>query len=131
MPGVEHPVALGRPLHERVFRLDGRNRLDRVSAADRVRAGFRQAEMQNLARLDQVLDGAGDILDRHRRIHGDLAAAMGDAAISGAPAPEAGQVRPAIQAWLAAAKKALDRSANREAASYVERTFVLLELVPE
>ena len=34
-------------------------------------------------------------------------------------------------ASLAAAERALDRSANREAASYVERTFSLLELVPE
>jgi hypothetical protein len=33
--------------------------------ADRARGGLRQAEVQHLARLDQVLDGAGDVFDRH------------------------------------------------------------------
>ena len=36
-----------------------------MGAADRLHAGFRQAEVPDLALLDQVLHRAGDILDRH------------------------------------------------------------------
>ena len=91
---------------------------------------FKHALVQNAA-YATLLRG------QRQRIHADIAAAMGDAATSGAPAivahhlTEAGLAGPAIRSWLAAAEAALDRSANREAASYIEKTVALLPQVPE
>ena len=91
---------------------------------------FKHALVQNAA-YATLLRG------QRQRIHADIAAAMGDAATSGAPAivahhlTEAGLAGPAIRSWLVAAEAALDRAANREAASYIERTFVLLPQAPE
>ena len=39
-----------------------------MRAADRLHAGFRQAEVLDLAFLDQILHRARDILDRHVRV---------------------------------------------------------------
>ena len=39
-----------------------------MGAADRLGAGFRQAEMPHFAFLDQLFHRAGDVLDRHLRI---------------------------------------------------------------
>jgi hypothetical protein len=39
-----------------------------VGAADSVRPGFGQAEVANLPGLDELLDGAGDVIDRHVRV---------------------------------------------------------------
>ena len=48
--------------------LHRRHRLDRVGPSDRVCGGFGQAEVLHFALLDQILDGSGDILDRHIRV---------------------------------------------------------------
>ena len=48
-----------------VFALQRGDRLDGVGAADDVDAGFGQAEVGDLAGVDELLDGAGDVLDRH------------------------------------------------------------------
>jgi hypothetical protein len=45
--------------------LQSGDRLDGVGAADGFSAGFGEAEVLDLAFLDQVLDGAGDIFDGH------------------------------------------------------------------
>jgi hypothetical protein len=39
--------------------------LHRVRAADRLYARLQEAEVAHLALLDQLLDGPGDLLDRH------------------------------------------------------------------
>jgi hypothetical protein len=39
-----------------------------MSSADGLDAGLRQAEMLDLALDDQLLDGAGDVFDRHVEI---------------------------------------------------------------
>ena len=53
---------------QRVFALERGDRLDRVRAADRLHACFGQAEVLDLAFLDQVLHRAGHVFDRHVRI---------------------------------------------------------------
>ena len=45
-----------------------RHRLDGVRAADRLHARLGQTEVSDLAARDQILDRAGDLLDRHGRI---------------------------------------------------------------
>jgi hypothetical protein len=49
--------------------LQRRDWLHRMSAANRLRAGFRQAEVLDLAFVNQRFDYAGDFLDRHVRIN--------------------------------------------------------------
>ena len=61
-------VGFGRTPPEGIFALDGRHRLDRMGAADRLRARLGQAEMLDLAGGDQVPDRARDVLDRHVRV---------------------------------------------------------------
>ena len=56
--------------HHGVFVLNRRDGLHRVRAAERLRARFREAEMQNLPLRDQILDSPRDVLrweprDRH------------------------------------------------------------------
>ena len=53
---------------ERVLALQGRDRLDGVGAADRLHACLGEAEVPDLARLDQLLHGTGHVLDRHLRV---------------------------------------------------------------
>ena len=60
--------ASGLALPQRILALDRRHRLNGVRPADRLRPGLRQSEVLDLACLDQVLDRAGDVLDRHLRI---------------------------------------------------------------
>jgi hypothetical protein len=43
--------------------------MDRMCAADGLGASLRKSEMMDLAFLDQPLDGAGDVLDRHLGVH--------------------------------------------------------------
>ena len=50
---------------QRVFALQRGDRLDGVGATDRLRSGFRQAEMLDLALGDQLAHRPGDVLDRH------------------------------------------------------------------
>ena len=57
--------ASGSPPPQRIFALQRRHRLHGVRAADRLHAGFRHAEMLDLAFSDQVLHRAGHVLDRH------------------------------------------------------------------
>jgi hypothetical protein len=45
-----------------------RDRLHGVRAADRLDAGLREAEVPHLALPDQLLDRAGDVLDRDIRV---------------------------------------------------------------
>ena len=53
---------------QRVLALQRGDRLHGVGAADGAHAGLGQAEVADLARLDEFLDGAGDVLDRHLRV---------------------------------------------------------------
>ena len=53
---------------QRVLALERRHGLDGVGAADRLRAGFGEAEVLDLAFLNQLLHRAGDVFDRHVRI---------------------------------------------------------------
>ena len=60
-----HDLRLGLSPPQRVLALQRRDRLDRVGATDRLDTGFGQTEVPDLAFADQLLDGAGDVLDRH------------------------------------------------------------------
>ena len=53
---------------QRVFALQRRDRLNRVGAPNRPHAGLRQAEVLDLALLNQVLDRPRDLFDRHVRV---------------------------------------------------------------
>ena len=48
---------------EGVLVLEGGDGLDGVGAADGLGAGFGEAEVLNLASVNEVLDGAGDVFD--------------------------------------------------------------------
>ena len=65
---LEDAVGLGGAPPERIFVLNGGDRLHGMGAAERLDARLRQAEVPDLALGDQVVDGAGHILDRHVRI---------------------------------------------------------------
>ena len=65
---LKHPVVLHASFDERVFGLDGGNRLNRVRATNGLRARLRKAEVQHLPGLDQILDGAGHVFDWHGEI---------------------------------------------------------------
>src|SRR5947209_2827140 len=67
LTGRQHVLFRGSP-PQRVFTLDGRNRLDGVSAPDDLRRGFRQSEMLHLACFDELLHRSGHVLDRDVRI---------------------------------------------------------------
>ena len=58
-------LGLGVTGPDRVLALHRGDGLDGMGAADRVRAGLRQSEVADLAGDDEVLDGTGDVLDRH------------------------------------------------------------------
>jgi hypothetical protein len=58
-------ASLGAAPPQAVFALERGHRLHGVGAADGFLGGFGHAEMFHLAGSDQVLDGAGDVLDRH------------------------------------------------------------------
>ena len=60
--------ASGSRHHSEYSLCERRDRLDGVRAADRLHAGLREAEVLDLALADQVLHGAGDVLDRHVRV---------------------------------------------------------------
>ena len=64
--GQDRLLGLAPP--QRVLALQGGDRLDGVGAADRLHAGLGQAEVADLALVDEVLDGAGDVLDRDVRV---------------------------------------------------------------
>jgi len=49
----------------RILTLDCGDRLRRVCATNSVCSGLRKSEVLDLARLNQILDCARDILDRH------------------------------------------------------------------
>ena len=61
-------LRLGSSRPQRVLALQRRHRLDRVRAANRLRAGFRQPEVPDLAFLNQVLHGSRDVFDGHVRV---------------------------------------------------------------
>src|ERR1700730_3655659 len=68
LEGRNHFLLRGsRP--QRVFALEGSERLDCVCATDRLHACFRKAEVLDLTLLDQVLHRAGDVFDRHVRVN--------------------------------------------------------------
>src|SRR6185436_12149351 len=56
------------PPPQRVLALKRGHRLDRVGAADCLHAGLGEAEVLDLALLDQFLDGACDVFDRDVRV---------------------------------------------------------------
>ena len=64
--GQDRLLGLAPP--KRVLALQGRDRLYRVGAADRLHARLGQAEVADLALVDEFLDGAGDLLDRNVRV---------------------------------------------------------------
>lgn len=53
---------------QRVFALQGGDRLDGVGAADGLGPGLAEPEVADLTGLGQLLDGAGDVLDGHLRV---------------------------------------------------------------
>ena len=53
---------------QRVFALEGGDRLNCVCAADGLHARFGKSEVLHLALLDQVLHGSGHVFDRHVRV---------------------------------------------------------------
>ena len=55
----------GRRHHSEYSLCDGGDRLDGVRAADRLHAGFRQAEVLHLPRLNQFLHRSRHVFDRH------------------------------------------------------------------
>ena len=61
-------LLLGTPPPQRVLALHGRHRLDRVRSSDRLGGRLGHAEVLHLAGLDEFLDRAGDVLDRHLRV---------------------------------------------------------------
>ena len=61
-------LGLGVAGPQRVLALHRGDRVHGVGAADRAGAGLGQAEVADLARRDQLADGAGDVLDRHVRV---------------------------------------------------------------
>src|SRR5439155_24459758 len=56
------------PPPQRVLALNRRDRLHRVCAADRLRSRFGEAEVLDLALLNQLLHRPRDVLDGHVRI---------------------------------------------------------------
>src|SRR5271166_457294 len=70
--GLDNAVRLRSARPQRILVLQRGDRLDGVGAPNRLRTGLRQPEMLHLARRDQLLDCAGDILDRHVRINAVL-----------------------------------------------------------
>ena len=60
--------AFGFAPEQGVLALQGGDGLDGVGAADGLRACFGEPEVAHFARVDQLLDGAGDVLDRHLRV---------------------------------------------------------------
>ncbi len=60
----EHLLLRAAP-PQRVLALDGGHRLDGVGTADRLCGGLGQAEVLDLALVDQVFDRAGDLLYGH------------------------------------------------------------------
>ena len=62
-------LRFGRPPPQRVFALEGGDRLDGVRAADRLHPCFGQTEVLDLALSDQVLHRTGHVLDRHVRVN--------------------------------------------------------------
>ena len=68
LAGSQHAVLLDVARPQRVLALEGRNRLDGVRATECPGARLRQSEELHLAFLDQLLHGAGDVLDRDVRV---------------------------------------------------------------
>ena len=62
LTGGEHPL-LGAPPPQGVLALHGGDGLHGVGSTDRSGGRLGHAEVPDLARLDEVLDGAGDVLD--------------------------------------------------------------------
>ena len=58
----------GFALPQRVFGLDRGDGQHGVRASDRLRSGFRQPEVQHLARVDEFLDRTGDLFDGNVRV---------------------------------------------------------------
>src|SRR5579864_4130548 len=63
-------LAIAEP--ERVFALDSGHRLNDVCTADRVRRGFRHAEVLHLALVNEVLHSSRGVFDRSFGIHAVL-----------------------------------------------------------
>jgi len=59
---------LGSPRPQRVFALEGRDRLDGVRATNRLRSCFRKAEVFYFSFPNQVFHRARDVFDRHVRV---------------------------------------------------------------
>ena len=64
----QHAIVFGAALHQGIFCLHGRDRLNGMSLADCAGARLRESEMQHFAFLDEFLNRASNVLDRHVRI---------------------------------------------------------------
>ena len=71
--------------HQRIFELDVGNGVDGVGAADGLGADLGEADVADMARSDEIGDGADGLLDRHRGIEAGRAV---DVDIVGAEAGE-------------------------------------------
>jgi hypothetical protein len=65
-------LLLGLSPPQRIFALEGSDRLNGMGAPDRLHACFGKAEVLDLAFLDQLLHRGGNVFDRHVRINAVL-----------------------------------------------------------
>src|SRR5262249_45296144 len=65
LPERRENSALGLPPPKRIFALQSGDRLNRMGAADSLGAGFGQAEIPDLALLDEISHVTGDHFDRY------------------------------------------------------------------
>ena len=65
LTSFKYAVLFRISFHERVFSLNCRNRLNSMRAADCSCTRLRETEVQNFSLLDEILDRASHIFDRH------------------------------------------------------------------
>ena len=105
----------GRRHHSEYSLCTRRDRLHRVGAADGRGAGLGQAEVLHLARVDQLLDRAGDVLDRHVGVDPVLVEQVDrgrSAAAAARPRRPAGCARAGCRPRRAACRRRIDVEAE-------------------
>ena len=109
---------LGLAPPERVLALQRGDRLDGVRAADRLHARLGEAEVPDLARLDQLLHRAGDVLDRDARVDAVLVEQVDRVG----PEPLQRRVDAALDRLRAAVEPAAVRPSSRSKPNFVAIT---------
>src|SRR5690606_29028025 len=71
-------IRLTVPVPQGILALDGRDRLDGMGAADRLRSGLGEPEVLHLALGDEVFHRPGDIFDRRNRVDAVLVQQIDD-----------------------------------------------------